>query len=631
MQFRVFDFEAYAGPHRLYVEGVRPEMETGRPAVLFVGGAFDGSWICRRQLDCWASRGWPSYALNLRGFYRSAWRDVARLSHLDYLDDIRTVVGRLRLGEPVLAGFSIGGLLLQKYAERHGARALILYDSDWPRAVAGMIGERPEPGARVPPVMNFWPSRAIVEEMAGGPVDRRDYLALLECFKRSFLSGRAYRELEIERIDVDASRITCPVLVVGVSAADRAQEALARYYGASRLVFEGHSHGSILISRFHAPVTRRVERWMAEGFRRGVDEIHRPGERPAVGEEGEMELFYHTGWREPILHLCDRRGLELARLRMERIGDGRTPREGIFRAACSLADGGGFFLSCRGAEDRPPWGGRYEPAGSRFHLRDGELFPDAPPRERSAPAYLTRVIPAREFGRALRVDVMLPRDYGSGGRYPVAVLNDGQNQWKGQGAYGGWHTDAIALDRARRGRARDIVLASVFSPPERDRAYLPPPHGCADRYIDFLADRLLPALRAEFALSRDPGEVALIGGSYAANCALFAGLARPDAFGLAGSFSYGEVPDDPVRRRMASLRALPMRRLYIDCGTRWAHDQPGRDDHTETTRALIALAREKGMAPGETLLGIVAEGHFHTEFYWRKRVGRCLEFLFPPA
>jgi len=35
------------------------------------------------------------------------------------------------------------------------------------------------------------------------------------------------------------------------------------------------------------------------------------------------------------------------------------------------------------------------------------------------------------------------------------------------------------------------------------------------------------------------------------------------------------------------------------------------------------------MKPGSNLLGVVAEGHYHNEFFWRKRIGRCLEFLFP--
>jgi predicted alpha/beta superfamily hydrolase len=422
------------------------------------------------------------------------------------------------------------------------------------------------------------------------------------------------------------------VLVVGVSPRDRAQAALARYYNASRLIFEGYSHGSILISRFHFPVTKRIAAWLEAGFSRGVEELHRRGDKAIEHDKRRrMKLYYFTGWKEPKIHLCDRRGNELSQLAMTRYRPGRFSGEALFEADVPLGEGEKFFLTGGSMEDRPYRGGYYEPAGRRLYLMDGEFFPRLPGKFRKAPTYLVREFPSRKLAHTFRINIMLPRNYGKGehGPYPVAVLNDGQNQWKNQGAYGGWHTDAIAHDKARRGRCRELVLVSIVSHPRRDQSYLPPPMGRADLYVDFLADRLLPALRKEFALSEQPGEIALIGASYAANCALYAGLKRPDVFGLVGSLSYGRTPNDPVMRRMDALRALPIRRLYIDCGTRWAYDQPHKDDHTDTTRELILLARAKGMTPGKDLLGVIAEGHFHNEFFWRKRIGRCLEFLFP--
>lgn len=633
-RFEVVAFEAFTGAHRIFVEGARPEMETGLPPVVFVGGAFDGSWICRQQLDYWASRGRPAYALNLRGYYRSRARGIARLTHLDYLDDILAVRRRFHLEDAVYAGYSMGGLLVQKLAEIHGARALVLYDGDWPAEVGRMLGERPPAPVRLPPVMNFWPSRAIVEEMMGGPVAGREYNDLLALFKQSYLSGRAYRELELERIAIDAGRVTCPVLTISISARDAAQAALARYYGASRLIFEGYSHGSILISRFHGPITRRVTEWMEAGFPRGITRTYHLKEAMVEEtREKRVRLHYYTGWPEPKAHVCTRRGQELAQVPMRRVKRGRFHDEGVFEATLPFAPGERLYLSCRGKEDRPAGRGYYDPAAGELFLLDGEFFSSPPPPFRRPPAYASRDIYSRGLAHHFKVNIMLPRDYrpGERGSYPVAVLNDGQNQWIHQGANDGWHTDAIACDSARRGRCRDIVLVSVFSHPRRDSAYLPPPHGRADLYVDFLADTLLPALRKEIRISDSPGEIGIIGASYGANCALYAGMYRPDAFGLVGSLSFAHVSNDPVRRSMRDAAALPIRRLYADCGTRWAYDQPQRDDFTGTTREVIAIASEKGKTPGVDLLGIVAEGHYHNEVFWRKRIGRCLEFLYPLA
>ncbi len=631
-RFEVVGFEAFVGANRLFVEASRPEMATGCPPIVFVGGAFDGSWICRQQLDYWASRGRPAYALNPRGYYRSRALGIARLTHLDYLDDILVVRRRFHLEDAVYAGYSMGGLLVQKLAEHHGARALVLYDSDWPREVGRMLGERPPVPVRLPPVMNFWPSRAIVEEMMGRPVGPGEFNELLALFKQSYLSGGAYRELELERIEIDAARVTCPVLTVSISARDRAQAALARYYGASRLIFEGYSHGSILISRFHGPITRRVTEWMEDGFPRGVTRTYRFKEvMVQETREKKVKLHYYTGWAEPKAHVCNRRGQELAQVPMRRLRRGRFHDEGVFGATIPFSPGDRLYLSCRGKEDRPAGRGCYDPLGKELFLMDGEFFPSTPPQFRQPPAYASRDIYSRGLAHHFKVNIMLPRDYGRGerGPYPVAVLNDGQNQWKNQGAHGGWHSDAIAFDSARRGRCRDIVLVSVFSHARRDSAYLPPPHGRADLYVDFLADTLLPALRKDIRISDSPGEIGIIGASYGANCALYAGMYRPDTFGLVGSLSFAHVSDDPVRRSMRASAALPIRRLYVDCGTRWAHDQPHRDDFTGSTRELMAIASEKGKTPGVDLLGIVAEGHYHFEVFWRKRIGRCLEFLYP--
>lgn len=359
--------------------------------------------------------------------------------------------------------------------------------------------------------------------------------------------------------------------------------------------------------------------------------IHKKNRRADGIPKRRMKLFYFTSWKSPEVRICTRRGQEVGRAAMALVKAGRTRGERVFKADLPLEDGEKFYIACKGVEDRPPGRGMYEPLGKKLYLMDGEFFPNVPPRVRLPHAYMMKEIYSRAFRHYFKVNVMLPRDYGRGtqGPYPVAVLNDGQNQWKGQGAYGGWHTDAIALDEARRGRAADVVLVAVVSHPERDTSYLPPPIGKADRYVDFIADQVLPELRKTIAISKEPKYVGIIGASYGANCALYAGIRRPDAFGLVGSLSYAYVPRDPVRKSICALRTLPIGRWYTDCGTRWAYDQPHRDDHTAVTRELIALAVERGMVPGKNFLGVIAEGHYHNEVFWRKRIGRCLEILYP--
>jgi non-heme chloroperoxidase len=97
----------------------RPEVETTRPAVLFVHGAFAGAWIWGEHfLPHFAARGFPAYALSLRGHGRSRGRDaLAWHSLADYVDDLEAAIDALA-DAPVLVGHSMGAAVVMKYLER---------------------------------------------------------------------------------------------------------------------------------------------------------------------------------------------------------------------------------------------------------------------------------------------------------------------------------------------------------------------------------------------------------------------------------------------------------------------------------------------------------------------------------
>ncbi len=232
-----------------------------------------------------------------------------------------------------------------------------------------------------------------------------------------------------------------------------------------------------------------------------------------------------------------------------------------------------------------------------------------------------------QLGHSIVVEVSLPPGYRHlRGPFPAAILNDAQNQWTNRGAYGGWHTDSTAAYLFRKGRIRPVILIGVYSPRGRDRVYAPPPDGKADRYADFLADTLLPSARGRFPVSRNPADVAVMGASYGSNVAILAGLYRPDAIGLVAGLSGAPHFGKPLTEILSERQRLPMRKLYIDCGTRWAYDQPRMDDSTAFNRNVMSLAYSR--MPRGRFQGHVARGHFHNEEFWRRRVGRILQFLF---
>lgn len=104
----------------------QPEGEAPRTPLLFLHGAYVGAWCWDEHFLPWfAERGFPCYALSLRGHGASGGRE--RLHDFgigDYVDDLAQAVAGVGR-PPVLIGHSMGALVVQKYLERETARAVV--------------------------------------------------------------------------------------------------------------------------------------------------------------------------------------------------------------------------------------------------------------------------------------------------------------------------------------------------------------------------------------------------------------------------------------------------------------------------------------------------------------------------
>ena len=240
---------------------------------------------------------------------------------------------------------------------------------------------------------------------------------------------------------------------------------------------------------------------------------------------------------------------------------------------------------------------------------------------------LTTNLYSPQLKQTFRIEVAFPPGYRNlRPPFPALILNDAQNQWTNKGAFNGWHTDSTAADLFRKGRIRPLILVGLYSPADRDRVFGPPPGGQVNSFADFLADTVLPEMRRRLPISKNPADTGVVGASFASNAAICVGLHRPDAIGLVAGLSAAPHFGKPLGQILAEHKRLPMRKLYIDCGTRWAHDQPQMDDSTAFNRGLMGVARPR--MPRGKFLGVVAHGHFHNEEFWRKRIGRILQFLY---
>ena len=94
---------------------------SGRPPALLVHGAANSSVVWQFWQQELARRGWTSYAVDLRGHGKSPGA-VEGASMSDYADDVTALADQLS-EMPVVAGWSMGGLVALMVAARGRARA----------------------------------------------------------------------------------------------------------------------------------------------------------------------------------------------------------------------------------------------------------------------------------------------------------------------------------------------------------------------------------------------------------------------------------------------------------------------------------------------------------------------------
>ena len=83
----------------------------GHP-LLFVHGSYGGSWMFENYLKYLSNGGWDSYAMNLRGHYKSKPCELWGVTQWEYARDVLAVVQTLP-APPILIGFGMGAQLVQ--------------------------------------------------------------------------------------------------------------------------------------------------------------------------------------------------------------------------------------------------------------------------------------------------------------------------------------------------------------------------------------------------------------------------------------------------------------------------------------------------------------------------------------
>jgi predicted alpha/beta superfamily hydrolase len=276
-------------------------------------------------------------------------------------------------------------------------------------------------------------------------------------------------------------------------------------------------------------------------------------------------------------------------------------------------------------------------------------------------------VPSRYLGARRTVRVRLPASYWreTSQRYPVLYLQDGQNVFASAGAnscfgWGSWEVDTTAARLAAEGRMRDAILVAIDNSRFRYQEYRGPAPGSGeprqersryDKYAAFLTRELKALIDQEYRTLSSARDTAVLGSSMGGICSFALAWEHPRTFGAVASMSGAfQVERRHFLEKVVKVyrgRIKPLR-IYLDSGI---VDFTGDDDGRKHTAALAAELRRIGWKEGKNFTHFIddhiysdselqrlglplhkreeAQASQHNEFYWRQRVWRALEFLFP--
>jgi predicted alpha/beta superfamily hydrolase len=295
--------------------------------------------------------------------------------------------------------------------------------------------------------------------------------------------------------------------------------------------------------------------------------------------------------------------------------------------------------------------------GANYHLAPGQTI-DLYPHFTSTHGRVTTFAASfhsTALGDDRTIRAYLPPSYDENTRatYPVVYMHDGQNLFDPALAFGGveWRVDEAFDAAGEAGRCasgascgndgdcgaggvclttREAIVIGIDNAPDRIWELTPTVDssvgdgGGADSYLRMVATELKPMVDGSLRTLPGPADTAVVGSSLGGLVSAYAGVRKPDVFGLVGALSPSTWWDDTVIiDDVAAAPAAPRPlRVYVDSG-----DSGASMDDVTNTRQLAQTYDQHGYTPGVDLLHVVQPGASHNEQFWSQRFPGAMAFL----
>jgi pimeloyl-ACP methyl ester carboxylesterase len=262
----------------LEVRSRLPARGNTRPPLLFIHGGYCDAWCWEPHFLPWfAARGYPAYALSLRGHGASGGRESLFVASLDdYMGDVERVCAALP-APPVLIGHSMGAAIVERLLDTPAVRAAALL-APVPPAGLGPVAGR---------LLAWQPEYLVNMQRLDAPHLAGDVLAALrpmyfsadvapEILAQAVMhlcveSPRAILDLALP-LGRGRTPTSTPPLVLG-AAGDRIAtpgdvKATALFYDTTPIIVPGLAH-MMMLERGWESVAQPLLDWLERGVGRG--------------------------------------------------------------------------------------------------------------------------------------------------------------------------------------------------------------------------------------------------------------------------------------------------------------------------------------------------------------------------
>jgi predicted alpha/beta superfamily hydrolase len=280
------------------------------------------------------------------------------------------------------------------------------------------------------------------------------------------------------------------------------------------------------------------------------------------------------------------------------------------------AQGENYLALSTGQAAAPPWTAGASTGGAGSAHRDiyPHFFGDASCSE----CGVVR-LPSRDGEREHTLRVFYPPGYDENTleSYPVVYMQDGQNLFFPQEAFGGnpWRIGETLRILDAMNLIRKVIVVGIY-PRDRMQDYTQEGY---EPYGRFLVEEVKPWVDATYRTLHGPETTVTMGSSLGGLVSLLLGWRWPQVFGCIGCLSstFGWRED-----LFARVGAEPKRdiRIYLDSG--WPRD------NYEVTRAMRDLLVARGYAEGRDLLYLAFPRATHDEASWAMRAHVPFQFFF---